>query len=477
MNTNRLVPTKCAGPLVALAALTILLAGCAHRPVPENLRAMQTDLDRYIARVDTNYTWHVASSGKSNGATVTAIDLVSQAWLTTNEVNRTLWRHWLLVVQPDEVAHDTALLFIGGGSNKDGNPPKPGEQLLQIAKQTKSVVAELRMVPNQPLIFGNDSRERVEDDLIAYTWDKFLRTGESRWLARLPMTKAAVRAMDTVTAFCASPEGGGRSIGQFLVAGGSKRGWTTWTTAAADRRVVAIVPIVIDLLNIVPSFKHHFRAYGFYAPAVQEYVDMGIMDWMGTKEFDRLLKIVEPYEYRDRLTMPKLIVNACGDQFFLPDSSQFYFDDLTGVKYLRYVPNTDHSLKGSDAWFTLLAWHDAILNQRALPQFSWNLSEKEIQVTPATAPTEVRLWQATNPIARDFRVETLGAVWTSTVLSPDAAGNYTGRVATPARGWTAFLVELTFDLGGPAPLKLTTPVRVTPAALPFPEPEPKRPRR
>ena len=74
---------------------------------------------------------------------------------------------------------------------------------------TRSVVAELRMVPNQPLVFANDGgRERSEDEIIAYTWDKFLRTGDERWPARLPMTKAVVRAMDAVTAFCASPAAG-----------------------------------------------------------------------------------------------------------------------------------------------------------------------------------------------------------------------------------------------------------------------------
>ena len=49
------------------------------------------------------------------------------------------------------------------------------------------------------------------------------------------------------------------------------------------------------------------------------------------------------------LTMPKLLLNASGDEFFLPDSSQFYFDALRGETHVRYVPNAAHALEKSDA--------------------------------------------------------------------------------------------------------------------------------
>jgi len=304
--------------------------------------------------------------------------------------------------------------------------------------------------------------------LIAYTWDKFLRTRDAKWPARLPMTKAAVRAMDTVTAFCASAEGGKVKVDSFVVAGGSKRGWTTWTTAAVDKRVIAIMPCVIDLLNIEPSMLHHYAAYGFWAPAVGNYSAFRIMDWNGTPEYRALMKIEEPYEYRQRLTMPKFIINAGGDQFFLPDSSQFYFNDLPGVKYIRYIPNTDHSLKKSDASETLLACYHAIVNNVRLPQFSWRLEKDgSIRVTAKDAPKEVKLWQATNPDARDFRMETLGPQYQSTELTDQGGGVYIGKVPEPAKGWTAFFVELTFPNGGPEPFKFTTQVRVVPDVLPY----------
>src|SRR5689334_8106811 len=335
--------------------------------------AKETALDRYVAKPDPNYSYKLISKKEAEGATVYVLEMTSQQYLTTNEVDRPIWKHWMTITRPAEVHGSTGLLFITGGSNERPAPQGPDAAMARIATETKSIVTELRMVPNQPLTFKGEDKGRVEDAFIAYTWDKFLRTGDEKWPARLPMTKSAVKAMDTITAFCGSDEGGKVKVDKFFVAGGSKRGWTTWTTAAVDNRVIGIAPIVIDLLNIRPSFHHHFEVYGFYAPAVGDYTRAGIMDWDGTPEYKALMKIEEPYEYRERLTLPKFLINASGDQFFVPDSAQFYFNDLPGVKYLRYVPNADHSLKGSDAWMTLLACYSAIVKGTKLPQFSWTI--------------------------------------------------------------------------------------------------------
>jgi PhoPQ-activated pathogenicity-related protein len=436
----------------------------------------ETALDRYVAQPDASFSWKKVSELSDASGTAYLLDLVSQNWLTPAEVDRTEWRHTLTIIKPVDLAHSTALLFISGGANRPGNPPRPSSQLIAIARATRSVVVELRMVPNQPLTFHGDGKPRTEDDLIAYTWDQFLRTGEARWLARLPMTKAAVRAMDATTAFLASPEGGAAKVDTFVVTGASKRGWTAWTTAAVDRRVVALAPIVIDVLNVAPSMDHHFRAYGFYAPAVGDYVRHHIMDWNGTPELKALYAIEDPFAYRDRLTLPKLLINACGDQFFLPDSSQFYFGALPGEKFLRYIPNTDHGMKNTDAYQTLGAWHHVILNRTPLPQFSWQrAADGTLTVTAKTKPTAALLWQATNPKARDFRLETLGPVWTSTPLTAEG-DTFTAKTVAPAAGWTASFIELTFDVGARDPLKLTTDIAVTPDTLPFPLPTVEKPK-
>jgi PhoPQ-activated pathogenicity-related protein len=86
----------------------------------------------------------------------------------------------------------------------------------------------------------------------------------------------------------------------------------------------------------------------------------------------------------------------------------------------------------------------------------------------------VTLWQATNPDARNFRLDAIGPAYQSTVLTPSGPNTWVGRVSAPAKGWTAFFVELTFASGGRYPLKFTTAVRVLPDTLPFAAPVPKR---
>ncbi len=451
--------------------LCFLLLGFAQQSAFSQKVRNPTALDRYVQTPDANYKFELKNTTPGNGFTSYLIEMTSQSWRKPSEVNRTLWKHWLVVIRPDKVDHTTGFLFITGGSNNDQQEPKIDPLLVETAMTTNSVVTQLRMVPNQPLIFADDGKSLVEDGFIAYTWDKYLRTGDADWLARLPMTKSAVRAMDTVTTFCASPQGGNTKVDKFVVAGGSKRGWTTWTTAAVDRRVVGIVPMVIDLLNMEKSMTHHYRAYGFWAPSIKDYEKIGIMDWMGTPQFKSMMKIVEPYSYRDRLTMPKFLINAAGDQFFLPDSSQFYFDDLKSEKYLRYIPNTDHSLRNSDAQQSLIAYYDAMLRGAARPRFSWKFKKDgSIRVKTIDQPTEVKLWQATNPSKRDFRLESIGAAYKSSPLTEQKKGIYTAKVEKPPTGWTAFFIELTFPSGGKYPFKFTTAVRVVPDTLPFKPP-------
>ncbi len=428
-----------------------------------------TPLDDYVAKPDPSYEYSVVRTIDGPRGRVAIVDMKSQTWRDEKEVNRTLWQHWLIIIVPDNVAFDTAWLWINGGRNGRPAPSGPAEVLADVAFQSRSVVADLRMVPNQPLVFPDDpGNERYEDAIIAYTFDKFLRTEDPNWPLLLPMVKSAVRAMDTVQDYVAKSSGGTRKIERFVVSGASKRGWTTWLTAAVDKRVRAIAPVVIDVLNMGPQMRHHFAAYGFYSRAIGDYEQMKVLDRLDERGGAEIRNFVDPYEYRDRYTLPKFLVNSAGDQFFLPDAARFYFDDLPGPKHLLYCANTDHGLDGSEVEKALLAWYASILADRSLPEFSWEAATPgRMVVTTQTRPQKVTLWTATNPTARDFRLETIGKAWQSTSLEPQVPGTYVAEVLPPDQGWRAYFVELQFDIGPPLPCRFSTPVRIIPDVLPF----------
>lgn len=429
---------------------------------------LETSLDEYVTREDGSYRWSIVSDEATAGGRTVIVELVSQRWLTTEVVDRVEWTHHLVLAIPPTVTTSTAMVYVSGGRNGRGLPG-PNLLLGSVAQSTGSIVAELRQVPNQPLEFDGDGVNRFEDDLIGYTWDRYIEGADDVWLARNAMVKSVVKAMDAVTEV-------GREIGfevdRFVVAGASKRGWTTWLTGALDDRVIAIAPIVIDVLNTRASMRHHFAAYGFWAPSIGDYVRHGIMERFDHARLTSLYDLVDPINYRHRLTIPKLILNAAGDQFFLPDSSKFYRDSLRGETYLRYVPNTDHSMEGSDAVATLAAFHSLMVRGEKPPTIHWS-SEADargrlvVRVFSDTAPADVRLWQATNPRARDFRVETLGRVFESTAVDAEDPGWYVSRISPPKKGWSASFLEFSFDVGATSPLKLTTDVFVLPDVLPF----------
>lgn len=452
---------SCLGPMA------LILVWAAH-----GIYAQETALDRYVAKPDPSYAWELVETIRGDDYTGYVLDLTSQSWRSEAEVDRVLWKHWLTIIKPQGASMNKALLYIGGGNNNNPAPTSVSRRSLRMALETGTVVADLGMVPNQPLHFADSKRHgRSEDDLIAYSRVKYIVTGDEEWLARLPMVKSGVRAMDAVQEFLASEQGGGLAIDEFVVAGGSKRAWTTWLVGVVDERVMAIIPLVIDALNTEAVTRHHYAAYGFFSRSLGDYVRHGLYPHkLGSKEFDSILRIEDPYMYRhrERLRIPKYVINASGDQYFLSDNSQLYFQDLPEEKFLRYVPNAKHNLAGSDARDSMIAFYDSVIHGRKRPSYSWKIKrDGSIVVRTKDKPLEVNLWQATNPEARDFRLDTIGKVWSSSPLPEQQKGKWVAQIQKPEKGFTAFMVELVFESGGRYPLKLTTDIKVIPDVLPY----------
>jgi PhoPQ-activated pathogenicity-related protein len=423
-----------------LAALLMLVAGAAH-----------ADLDAYVKAPDDSYTYTVVEQRELDQARAYVVKMTSQTWRGIP------WWHWMTVVVPTTLSHpDTALLLVDGGNNRD--PEKvPGmgtevQVLARVATQTGSVTARVGQVPNQPLM-----GDRYEDALIAYTYDKYLTTGEEDWPLLFPMVKSAAAAMTTVQRLVEAKREA--KIAGFVLTGGSKRGWTSWLAAAADARVKAIAPFVIDTLNMVPQSEHQMKTYGGYSEQVADYTEYRMQERTPTPEGQRLLKMVDPYAYRDRLTLPKMIVLGANDPYWTVDAANFYFDDLPGEKHLYYQANTGHdtSLQGVS---TLSHFYDSVVKGQPFPKVSWSqASPNELEVTWSAAGGKALLWTATSP-NRDFRPST----WSSQPL--EGEGKVVATVPTPETGWVAYYVEVQFPGHLGMPFGSTSKMTVLPETFP-----------
>jgi PhoPQ-activated pathogenicity-related protein/PKD repeat protein len=465
-------------------------------------------LHRYVYTPDPAYGYELAGIFPKKDHTAYQLEMTSGSWRGQFELEDTVWHHKLAIVEPKNLSENTAMLLIAGGSSASRISEQELGIMAEYATISRSVIILLKQTPYQPIGFYDDGEIlRTEDSIIAYSFDKYIQSHQagapdSTWPALLPMTRAAVRAMDTAQDFMASKPGNKRIIDNFVVGGASKRGWTTWLTAAMDPRVTAIIPMVIDILNMQQQIEHHHAMYstypsdsvnfymqGGYSTSLKDYVEFSIFNRFNTAAGQSLLSIIDPLYYKEALTMPKLILNSTGDQFFLPDGSHFYFDQLEGLNYLSYIPNTDHSL-GNDLALdnatsqTMLAFFIAQARNNnkipsdnvEVPHYEWEFGKsgnKEQIVTHASVePIAAFQWTATVEEHRDFRLRTQGAIWQRQPLevieqvdTEEGPGSTNWRcvaeVTAPPQGWTGFMTQLVFD--GPedqTEFTFTTPIHI-----------------
>ena len=452
--------------LFSIIFLIIFVANCDKK---------QSPLKDFVTNNDPAFSYEIVETIKGEKWTTKIVKMVSQKWLSEDDVDLQEWWHWLTIVIPDDREETEALMVVSGGNHKNNVPNEANELLIGAAVGTKSVIASISNIPFQALNYKKDNnRELYEDDIIAYGWRQFLEGGakdeDAYWLAHLPMTKAVMRGMDVVQEIA--------NVDSFVVTGGSKRGWTTWTTGISDPRVKAIIPIVIDLLNVVPSFDHHWKCYGDWSPAIDSYKNEGIMDWMGSNEFNRMLEIMEPYSFVKELTLPKFLINATGDEFFVTDSSQFYWDDLIGQKYLQYIPNANHGLNGSYNLGSLVAFYDSVIKDKSIPKFDWKIDGNIIivEIPAQGVEYEIRKWTAINEKARDFRVAVIGRTWESESIPVSDNGHYSIQIDSPETGYKAGLIEVIFKTDPNYPMTFTSGTIVTPNSYPFNEFKSKLPK-
>ena len=400
-------------------------------------------LSEYLNNADTIYNWEVKNSYDIPGVKAYDLLFTSQRW------REYTWKHQLTILIPTDIQHSGALLYITGGSLQGGLPKWTSQNDLEtwafgmLAANNKAVVAILRQTPNQPL-YDN----LYEDALISYTLHRFNNDGDYSWPLLFPMVKSAVRAMDVIQEF--SNETTSQEISDFLVTGASKRGWTTWLTGASDSRVKAIAPAVIDILNMPVNLEYQVEVWGDYSVQIQDYVDLGIPQTVHTEQGNAITTMIDPFSYRDKLTMPKMILLGTNDPYWPVDAVKNYFNDLKGENFIHYVANAGHGLNdGQEALGCISAFFGFTLSHTPYPECSWEILETgtEITIKVTGTPNAIKaayLWSASSQ-DRDFRDET----WSSTNLEALDHSVVSISVPYPETGFRAFYIDLEYsDLNG-----------------------------
>lgn len=346
-------------------------------------------------------------------------ELLSQHWSPDDMVTPAQWRHNVDIYIPETAKEHHALVVVNNGINYEKGvqiPSKPvdftQQTLASISRDTNTIVISVSDIPNQYLTFQDDKKLLKEDESVSRS---------------------------------------------------SKRGWTTWLSAIADPDVEAIVPFAIDLLDIDASLEHIYQSYGGNWPITfYPYYQQGIDEKIKSPTFTQLRQIIDPLRYlntiyQPRLAIPKYIINASGDDFFVPDNTRFYYSKLPGVKSLRIVPNMNHYSINQFAEESLVPFINRFQSKKTLPQLIGLIHHHLLTVYFSEAPVKVVRWTANNPNARDFRYA-CGIRYQPLTIDIPANNKISITLNEPKTGWEATYIEATFNDGYVA----TSQVYITP---------------
>jgi PhoPQ-activated pathogenicity-related protein len=453
--------------VLTTAAVSLAVAAAPAKPP-----AVLAD---YVQKDDKSFEWKLKGKTEVDGNVTYTLSLVSQTW---HDVK---WEHDLQVYVPKgSKPQATMVLWNQGGT---ASPQNAAFGML-LAQKVGAPIAFLYGVPKQPLYVdkstgkltttppnpANDKEGRlVEDALIAETFVRFLATQDATWPLLFPMVKSVVRAMDAVQAFM--KEELKAEVKQFVVTGASKRGWTSWLTAASgDKRVKAIAPMVIDTLNFPVQMKNQVTAFGKPSEMIADYTRANLVPIPDTSSGKALWQMVDPFIYKDTITVPKMLIHGTNDPYWPQDALNTYWDELKGDKYVCYVPNAGHDLREVDdggtkqivplrAVNTLAAFSRSQIFDKPLPKVEWkyDADKRVCTVTADGAITNCRVWTADSD-TRDFRKSR----WKAEDRA-DAKKTGTATVAVefpkPESGLRAAFVELQCDADG-CPLHLSTQIQI-----------------
>ena len=128
---------------------------------------------------------------------------------------------------------------------------------------------------------------------------------------------------------------------------------------------------------------------------------------------------IDPYVFRANYEgKPKIVLHNGRDEFFMPDDTWFWWDDMTEPKWTLLVPNTEHAgITGLGETLPAIAtWVYAALMldyDKVIPKINWTLDHDTYTITAQTnmMPFTAKIWYTEScrdcKDRRDFRALSL----------------------------------------------------------------------
>mmetsp|Transcript_23106 Transcript_23106/g.72710 ORF Transcript_23106/g.72710 Transcript_23106/m.72710 type:complete len:537 (-) Transcript_23106:200-1810(-) len=478
-------------------------------------------IEDYVSLPDPSYSWTVRKDLALSGVEpesqtswhATVINMTSQKWLTEADVDRPVWWHVLVVVEPSNLGElgdgtdDWGTLIVGRGGSamrRVGEEIEEVQAAVYMAVRTGTRTAVLFQEPFQPEAFADDPVSHEEEEMRAIAWDRVVTNPARPEVAiEFPMTKAAVRAMDTIQTATA------HAVRRFFITGFSKRGLVSWITSAVDPRVKAVMPACHALA--LRESMHDMRRGFYHIPVAAKPHDKYTTLRKDESQGDFLYAMFDAgasEEYISRLEkVDKLVMEVGNDDFGPVDNAKHWLHKMKGsISYIMH-PNKKHmgTYERQHLLLPATAFMEGVIMKRSAPKISWEVDDLTGSITVRQesrhVPKSVTFYVAESCPAmkrRDFRFTTLDleevctacggqrssdgycrhsySRWKAMELKPAAASTVSGtawvaQVAAPAAGgFQAGFVEFTYEgPRGREPWVLTTEVSVMPKEYPFPD--------
>ena len=526
-----------AAACAALAAAAAAVPGTAEDSAPSSVSAddaaAQKVFDAYMTRHEPVYKWRDTGHRVTKllfGGQATILNVTSLTWLDEERAvgpTGAVWTHQVAVVVPKKLTTtNVSMAVLNGGCNEDHYhngtgpaPPDATDEYLALADalayNTGAIAIVVYQLPNCRIVYPSDPQQtpREEDAMIAWAWYEYIQDPkhDPEWLPRLPMAKAGFQCMRAVQEWTAQEKLA--DIKGWIVAGASKRGWTTWMVGAADCptcvNIVGIAPLVPIVPDLVNEIHRQWMSYGGFTWAFTDYLAVNFTQLLDGPQFASALQIIDPMYYYERLArLPKVIVLSSDDEFMQFDWSDIWYDDLLGEKHLLIPPNSEHSLATGipeiiecmTAFFSSVA-HGQTAAERPSFDYAYDNTTGALSVSfpPGVEHGKVvlRHAQSMSTTRRDFRWVRLAnnetgkcslpgvkipplsegggncvqpIIWLGKTLQPDAKGVYSATPPEPKPGhWTGYYIEVFFPSGTAvkSEFQFTTPGYAWPNTLPF----------